>query len=168
MRLFLIGLTSISLLFSVASCNKRTEEAKEDDELIVYETPAKDALGEEIDALANADTIKNVKKTTAKVSTLKKEDAKKLMRYNVVVATLTQQSGVDKLSKSFDKAGIFYFVVKDRSGYYMFVVGSSDSLEDAIADRKEFLLQATLDKTRKQIWNQFDIEVTDAYIMERR
>ena len=50
----------------------------------------------------------------------------------------------------------------------MFILGSSDSLEQAIEDRKEFLLQATLDKTRAQIWKDFDIEVTDSYIWERR
>lgn len=111
----------------------------------------------------------DVRKTSAKVETMKKADGKRLKKYNVVIATLSKQSGVNRLSKSLDQDGINYFVANDkRSGYYFFVVASSDSEAEAIEARKEFLKKATVNKTRKEIWDQYDIYVTDTYILENR
>lgn len=124
---------------------------------------------------ANAPTQQNqqatqkqpVKIAKTNVVTSNPSNAGQLKKYSVVVSTLSKQDGVDKLSKSLDKTGINYFVVKS-GGLFMFVVASSDSEADAIKARKDFLLKTTLDKSRQQIWNDYEIEVTDAYILEKK
>lgn len=106
-------------------------------------------------------------KPSTNVKTVNPAQAGKLMKYNVVISSLSQESGVKRLSASLDKSGISYFVVRS-GGLYLFVVESSDSLESAIEARKNFLLKATVDKSRQQIWKDYEIEVTDAYILERK
>ena len=189
MRIFFITLSLISLLIISPSCKKKVAEVTDievDTELV--EDDDDWGLDDENGASKVDSTNQNkgdkknpvftdkstdpkedkaVVKPSSNVKTVNPAQAGKLMKYNVVISSLSQESGVKRLSNSLDKSGIGYFVVKS-GGLYLFVVESSDSLESAIEARKKFLLKATVDKSRQQIWKDYEIEVTDAYILERR
>lgn len=195
MKLLFITLTAACLLLTTSSCKKRVaEQPKIDTELIEDEDIDLDFEDEDIFAEdLTSDTTKQVneepasveqvngenstenvtentppkKVTSNNVTTVNPAEVGKLMRYNVVISTLSKQDGVNRLSKTLDKEGIKYFVVKSN-GLFMFVVGSSDSEEAAIKARKDFLLKTTVDKSRQQIWKDYEIEITDTYILERR
>ena len=191
MRIFFITLSLVGLLLVSPSCKKTAPATDievdtalvEDDDLDLDDLGLDDLDTDSLstDTVTKTDKAptttdkktstpdNNPKKVTAKgdVKTANPAQAGRLMKYNVVISTLSQESGVKRLSSSLDKAGISYFVVR-TGGLYMFVVESSDSLESAIKARKDFLLKTTVDKSRQQIWKDFEIEITDTYILEKR
>lgn len=95
-------------------------------------------------------------------------DIQRLNKFSVIVATLAEEKGVDKLKKTFEKAGVYHFVVKNPSNRYYFVVHSSDSEQEAIRARAEFILDNAKDKSRAEIWQQHHIFVIDAFILEKK
>lgn len=186
MRIFtLITLTLTVFSLTFTSCGKKKSKKVTNTPVNVYDSSDK-ALEEEKMSIEESISVEEndsanakeepktapakteeVRKTKAPVEAVKKADVKKLMKYNVVIATLSQPAGVKRLSDALDKDGIEYFVARSN-GYYLFVVGSADSEDAAIEARKNFLLKATVNKSRQDIWKQYDILVTDTYILERR
>lgn len=148
-------------LLGLSFCTKKVKSV-EDSEVIVYDTPAR---GEDTDQQQSTD--QEERRGQENTLSFKTDDFYKLKRYNVVVATLTQPNGVEALKRFFERDGIDYFVVRSPEGKYYFMVHSSDSEEAAMDARSAFLVRTTVDKSRQELWHQYYVQLTDAFILER-
>lgn len=169
------SLLLVLTLFATTSCSKRkvdsSENVSESTTIIIRDTISSSELSEqEINKQLEKEGLDaSPRKEHSSVTVVDPEHFSKLKKYNVVVATLSQPKGVEKLKKSFDKAGVDYFVVKSLSGrLFHFIVHSSDSEAEAIKARGKFLLENVVDKTRQEIWNEHEIYMTDTYILIKK
>lgn len=155
--IFYTTLFSFLLLGLFSSCVKKTPKETEDAAVIVYDTPAR------------SETVQTqeVKKEVEKTPFFRTDDYYKLKKYSVVAATLTQPNGVNALKSFFDRDGINHFVVRGPESKYFFIIYSSDSEEDAMRARSEFLVRNTVNKSRDDIWHQYYIQLTDTFILEK-
>lgn len=152
------------LVLGSTSCLKSRPPKTEDSPLIVHDTPARSSEEQQLDERGLGG---NVRKELQNVKVVNTGDIQKLKKYSVVVATLTQPKGIEALKKFFDRDGIQHFVVKNPQGRYYFVVSSSDSEEEAMKARANFLLANTVNKSRQDIWEQYYIQLTDTFILEK-
>lgn len=153
------------LFLGLFSCVKKQPKQIEDDSIIVYDTPAR---GEVVEDIQSADKeMQPVANEGQNVQSFKTDNYNQLKKYNVIVATLTQYNGVEALERFFDRDGIDYFVVKNPSGSYYFIIHSSDSEDAAMKARSEFLVRNVVNKSRNDIWQQYYIQLTDAFILEK-
>lgn len=151
--------TLLTILFlGLFSCVKKQSEPVEDNPVIVYDTPARGEVIEDHQSGA---------RETQHVQSFKTDNYNQLKRYNVIVATLTQSNGIEALKRFFERDGIDYFVVRNPSGSYYFIIHSSDSEDAAMKARSEFLVRNAVNKSRNDIWQQYYIQLTDAFIFEK-
>lgn len=155
-----------TLTFLSVSCVKKEAQEVADSPVIVHDvesdTPARS--GDIADVESNN---AGVRREVQNVKVVNEGDIQRLKKYSVVVATLTKQYGINALKKFFERDGIDYFVVKNPKGQYYFVISSSDSEEVAMKARADFLIKHTVDKSRKDIWEQYYIQLTDTFILEK-
>lgn len=160
----------ICTTFFAASCVKKTKPEVESSSVIVHDggTPARSGEGQDsrqrLDEIGMGGDVKREKQNVKVVNT---GDVQKLKKYSVVVATLTKQKGITALQRFFDRDGIQHFVIKNPQGRYYFVIASSDSEEVAMEARANFLIEHTVNKSRKDIWEQYYIQLTDTFILEK-
>lgn len=149
------------LLFVFPSCIKRVPKN------VVAETEQSE-VATKSEALVNdnSQTITSEKQQEKGIQEVKSfEDLKK---YSVVVATLTNPLGVENLEKAFADSGVEYAVVTNPVGRYHFVLCTSDSRVEASKVRTNFLLKYIVNKSKNEIWNQFRVHLTDAFVLEKK
>lgn len=154
-------------LFTV-SCVKKAAPEVVDSPVIVHDgnAPARADVDsrDRLDELGMGGEVRKDKQNVKVVNT---GDIKKLKKYSVVVATLTKQKGIRALEGFFKRDGVEHFVVKNPQGRYYFIISSSDSEEVAMRARADFLIEHTVNKSRKDIWEQYYIQLTDTFILEK-
>lgn len=154
------------MTFLTVSCVKKEAQEVADSPVIVHDvesdTPARS--GDVANGQASND---GVRREVQNVKVVNQGDIQRLKKYSVVVATLTKQYGINALKKFFERDGIDHFVVKNPKGQYYFIISSSDSEEVAMKARADFLIKHTVDKSRKDIWEQYYIQLTDTFILEK-
>lgn len=156
------------IIFTSASCVKRAADETKDSPVIVHDTPARS--GEELDPRQRLNELGmggEVRRERQNIKVVNTGDIQKLKKYSAVVATLTQQKGIEALKQFFNRDGIQHFVVKNPQGRYYFVISSSDSEEEVMKARANFLIAHTVNKSREDIWRQYYIQLTDTFILEK-
>lgn len=152
--------------------NKFSEDLKkrENPTFVAYDTMYVSGSGQ-AKSKVNTETVKVVEEAKlddSSVSGLKDVDFSQVKKFNVVVASLSKEDGVKRLTAAFDKVGIKHIVVKNEAGgLHHFVVYSCDTKEEAAEARKKFI-QEYSNRNRSDIWKQFGITMTDSYIWEKR
>lgn len=165
--LFYTTLLSL-LVFASASCVKKAPVQTVDSPVTVEDTPARSNEGQDprqkLNELGMGGDVKREKQNVKVVNT---GDIQKLKKYSVVVATLTQPKGIESLKQFFDRDGIKHFVVQNPQGRYYFIISSSDSEEEVMKARANFLIENTVNKSRQDIWEKYYIQLTDTFILEK-
>ena len=161
-----------TLYMSQDEWNKFSEELKkrEGSTFIAYDTmyvSGSEQTGSKV-ATETVKVVEEAKLDDSSVPGLKDVDFSQVKKFNVVVASLSKEDGVKRLTAAFDKAGIKHIVVKNEAGgLHHFVVYSCDTKEEAAEARKKFM-QEYSNRNRNDIWKQFGITMTDSYIWEKR
>lgn len=159
--LFYTTLLSFLVLASV-SCVRKEPAKTEDSPVIMEDTPARGVGGQNTNGLGG-----EVKRERQNVKVVNTGDIQKLKKYSAVVATLTQPKGIEALKQFFERDGIKYFVVKNPQNRYYFIISSSDSEDEVLQARASFLIANTVDKSRRDIWEKYYIQLTDIFILEK-
>lgn len=91
---------------------------------------------------------------------------KHLKKYNIIIATLSSQEGVDRLKKKFDSDDQRNLIVRNDKGLYYFVLASYDKESEVIAGVKSVADKYTNRYSRNELIRKYGIPFSDIWILE--
>lgn len=91
---------------------------------------------------------------------------KHLKEFNIIVATLSNIDGVNRLKKQLDSDGQNNLIVRNKEGLYYIVLGSYDNEKDAVINAKAILDKYTRYYLKDELMRRYGIPFTDIWILE--
>lgn len=92
----------------------------------------------------------------------------KLGKYNVVIAALAKKSSAERLKDRIDFDYETSFIAQSGDGLYYVIIGSYDTVDEAVMRRRGFLEKYMAKGSFKQLWGKYGILFEDIWFLVKK